>query len=1180
MKRYNYEFGKTDNGVLSNVSGYATETNNFGESAFGVLNKSTLDEDNFTTQSVVTSSKATIFSVGNGDSIENRKNIIELKANGDTYVVNVGGYDGTNAEDSKNLEEEFTGIHEDIRELNEDVDRIDNTIASIHIDNVNNNELVYELLIDGENRGTINIPKDQFLKDVDYDGGSKELIFTFSVRVEGDPLQTEDKIVRVDIANLVDTYSAGDGLNLVDHQFSVKVDPASDSHLSVSSNGLKLTSFDDAYATKEELEEFLPLAGGTLSGLLTTSDSIRVGMDSNIPKGYITFVNGLYNLPELTLGFGGNCTDSKTYPYGKENEDIIHVGFNRNNSTLKYRVSNYTGGFHTNLIHLSSAEDNILPRMMYGWNSNNSDSKYPTFNGLALLNRDYWITGFTQGMNLNNYYTVYDCNGVTIPNKSNTDLLHAAGGTVSIQDIISQISIPTKVSELTNDSGFQTEAQVAAKVSALVDSAPETLDTLNELAAALGNDPNFATTVANQIGTKLSTSVYSADKATFALKTEIPDVSKFITDTEVSNIYLTKTDASNTYQPKGNYLSLSGGTLTGTLAAKNIELGPANKIRLDSGVEYDSDHVSVGDIVSNIANPFLEVMMGTNDTFSILAGGDVDKGYIILSSWDNGTEPIYIAQINAYNSTETNPYVKNLITLMDPSGNQIFNEISTTGVTIPNKTSGDILTADGNTTKLKTINSQSITGSGDIQIPQPTVKAASGTLTLWTGTQALYDSITDKSYETLYFVVDPSEKAYGVEWSGTQSTLTRIGNMEYHKTLPIQSKMKGCVHKNGVIQYYLDPEDWTKKADGTTSKLDGTDGEVGVEVPKFYIWEEKVDDTYRVWISEERICSQAEESPRCIVSAFRCTYDNTASTPKLISIANTDTKYRGGNRDAQYDQYLDSDPIKSLLGKPATSMTRSTARTYARNNGCELLSYTQYKNIFYWLYVIEYANFNSQATFNSSLTSDGYRQGGLGSGVTTYSWDAWDEYNGYNPLTPNGYLNEFGNGTGTKSFIIPETGDYSTYTLSSIKWRGFENPFGDIHTNLDGIIFDRTDTTTSANITAHIITNPSKYSDVINAADDDRRFTFNYPTNTYIAEFVDSVNADIIPMSSGGGATSGKCDYCWSQQDNGNTTFPNCLLVGGAAADGTGSGLASFHCRAGVANSYQYVGFRTIKILE
>ena len=51
--------------------------------------------------------------------------------------------------------------------------------------------------------------------------------------------------------------------------------------------------------------------------------------------------------------------------------------------------------------------------------------------------------------------------------------------------------------------GLATETYVNNKVAGLVDSAPDTLDTLNELAAALGDDPNFATTVANQIGGKV-----------------------------------------------------------------------------------------------------------------------------------------------------------------------------------------------------------------------------------------------------------------------------------------------------------------------------------------------------------------------------------------------------------------------------------------------------------------------------------------------------------------------------------------------------------------------------------------------------------------------------------------------------------------------------------------------------
>lgn len=65
------------------------------------------------------------------------------------------------------------------------------------------------------------------------------------------------------------------------------------------------------------------------------------------------------------------------------------------------------------------------------------------------------------------------------------------------------IIVPTKISDLTNDSSFATETYVDTKVAGVVNSAPETLDTLNELAEALGNDPNFATTMATELGKKV-----------------------------------------------------------------------------------------------------------------------------------------------------------------------------------------------------------------------------------------------------------------------------------------------------------------------------------------------------------------------------------------------------------------------------------------------------------------------------------------------------------------------------------------------------------------------------------------------------------------------------------------------------------------------------------------------------
>lgn len=83
-----------------------------------------------------------------------------------------------------------------------------------------------------------------------------------------------------------------------------------------------------------------------------------------------------------------------------------------------------------------------------------------------------------------------------------SDLVDYSGFQAGSQQIINQI--PTKTSDITNDSGFTTETYVNTKVAGIVNSAPETLDTLNELAEALGNDPNFATTMATELGKKVN----------------------------------------------------------------------------------------------------------------------------------------------------------------------------------------------------------------------------------------------------------------------------------------------------------------------------------------------------------------------------------------------------------------------------------------------------------------------------------------------------------------------------------------------------------------------------------------------------------------------------------------------------------------------------------------------------
>lgn len=441
--------------------------------------------------------------------------------------------------------------------------------------------------------------------------------------------------------------------------------------------------------------------------------------------------------------------------------------------------------------------------------------------------------------------------------------------------------------------------------------------------------------------------------------------------------------------------------------------------------------------------------------------------------------------------------------------------------------------------------------------------------------------------ESLFDDADLTELlAYGVEWdeSSSSATLTRIGNLDYHKSLPVQSEMKGCVFDDSGVKYYLNSDNWAYKEDGTDSVLDGTDGDVGVEIPAFYIWQEQEGTVKRVYISKYKFNDNAEYSPKCIISAYRCVADRTdTSNIKLVSVVNT--SLRGGNNNSDYDTYLDNDVFRTQLGKPTTSTTRANARTYARNNNVELLNYTQYKNILYWLYVIEYANFNVQSTYNSSLTSDGYHQGGLGNGVTTLNWTYWNYYNSNYPIIPCGYTNSLGNNTGIISaeITVPTTEDESTtttYTVNVPRWRGIEQPFGDIYTSLDGILINRTDNTTDSTCTAYIINDPDNYIDTTTNIQYNRSVEMSIPSNGYITTFVDSGYADIIPSNVGGSSTTYKCDYAYVHQDSGTTSYPNSYWVGGNSNLGSHAGLAYSSFRVAASSSNAYVGFRTIKVLE
>ena len=407
--------------------------------------------------------------------------------------------------------------------------------------------------------------------------------------------------------------------------------------------------------------------------------------------------------------------------------------------------------------------------------------------------------------------------------------------------------------------------------------------------------------------------------------------------------------------------------------------------------------------------------------------------------------------------------------------------------------------------------------------------------------------------------------SYGIEWDITVAdpTCTRIGNPLFHKSLPIQSEYKGCVVKNGKLQYYLNPNDWSKKANGTPSVLDGTDGDVMVHIPKFYGKSGSNGNKRWVRISTVKVDASWVEIPEMFISAYRNTIYTDGNTTKIASVVSTDAKYRGGGRRSAYDEYLSTDQFKTDLGKPVSNISRATMRTYAAATGQELLCYEFYKWIFYWNYVIEYANFNSQKEFNSELTSDGYHQGGLGPGLTTWDWGQWSSYNENYAITPCGYTNEFGNFSGVKAIQLqsPEK------TLYANRWRGFENPFGDIWTNLEGIVIKRD--AAKANSNVYTTTDVSKYGEDYSLFD---IAGVEIAQDGWIGTFDLGSKAEIIPSSIAGSESTYKCDYHWCNVDS---VEKRTLVVGGGANIGA-AGLGYFASSSGVGFAYAFVGFRSL----
>ena len=398
--------------------------------------------------------------------------------------------------------------------------------------------------------------------------------------------------------------------------------------------------------------------------------------------------------------------------------------------------------------------------------------------------------------------------------------------------------------------------------------------------------------------------------------------------------------------------------------------------------------------------------------------------------------------------------------------------------------------------------------------------------------------------------------AYGVEWDTASSSPdgVRVGNIQLHRELPIQSKMRRCLlDRDGGVKEYLDnellwggsylnyavmteiPEHWYKLYfNGTKFRM--MLSEVPLpgykHVDKFYI------STYeaRIYRTDNLLCSAAGASK--------------LSDPNSIN-------FRGGDNTAEWD-----DTYRSLLGCPVTNLTRDQFRQAARKRGSgwEMYTYGAHKTIF-WLFAVEYATLNSQKPFNAQKDANGFAQGGLGLGPTQMT--DWANFNNVNPLIPCGYTNEFGNSSGEKAYVVKNASGGTHATLMANRYRGIENPFGHVWKYTDGANIQVTTGDSGLSI-LWTTDDPSNFSDTSYTGYDKKGNICR--TNGYAKKMLLGEDGVIVATEVGGSTSTYWCD---SYYTNVSVNRMQLVLVGGRSDDGLNAGLANVGTTnpSGVANN-------------
>lgn len=396
---------------------------------------------------------------------------------------------------------------------------------------------------------------------------------------------------------------------------------------------------------------------------------------------------------------------------------------------------------------------------------------------------------------------------------------------------------------------------------------------------------------------------------------------------------------------------------------------------------------------------------------------------------------------------------------------------------------------------------------------------------------------------------------YGVQWSETSSNpdCSRIGNMDMHRSLPIQSMMKPFAfqqQRKYKDQYVPLQEDFVHSYYNHDTNASGEQvssvNNIMIRIPEFWYTDDYSPDTK---IHRLKICPHAKPGWNHHREAFVSAYELCETSLNSGKVCST----------------------KNLI--PLVGRTRTILRNAARSIGFEgeskwnIYTYEEHRAICH-LFLVEYATRNSQKAVNTSLTLEGFRQGGLGSGCTTGT----ATINGAQTWSfiPTGSSDSLGSGSGEVTVTIQQTdssgANTTTITRKCNRYRGIENPFGHVWKHTDDVIsvYDEGSRTWYKSM------KPDQFSTNKNAS-----YKPLCNSTMVSAGFKTEIKAtptcDFFAMSvSGGSENTYWCDYNWDNTD----TTEHCLLIGGNSDDGGMAGLFALHSANGVGTSNAAIGSR------